>query len=87
MSGEPGPADESDEEDGVSVHGRSNYPTPFPRERTLGSPGSDDSGPIIPGQHHGCTDPLSLFVTDFLTILMNILRFYQIAASNPTPQL
>jgi hypothetical protein len=59
-----GPADESDEEEeeDASVHHRF-APTPFPRERTLGSPGSDDSGPVIPGQDHRCTQLCFLFVT------------------------
>jgi hypothetical protein len=59
-----GPADESDGED-ESVHGRTFAPTPFPRERSLGSPGSDDSGPIIPGQHHRCTQSCFLFFNEF----------------------
>jgi hypothetical protein len=47
-----GPADESDDEDGISIHGRAYERTPFPTQQPLGSFGSDGSPPIIPGGIH-----------------------------------
>ena len=68
-----GPADEtSDEGEEESFHGRPYARTPFPGQRYLGSPGSQNGGFIIPGGHQRCTFPLFLcFYFYFLIMFLH----------------